>query len=61
MVKLYYPEPESDCVSAWVRKQNHALLYSRLRELELKKALAPKMFPKKVGRTFGQGVIVQLR
>lgn len=44
MVKLYYPEPESDCVSTWVREQDHALLYSRLHEIELRNALALKVF-----------------
>jgi len=44
MVKLYYPEPESERVSAWVRAQDHALLYSRLHELELRIALALKVF-----------------
>lgn len=26
MVKLYYPEPESDRVSAWVKAQDNPLL-----------------------------------
>ena len=44
MVRLYYPEPESDWVSAWVREQKHALVYSRLHELWLRNALALKVF-----------------
>jgi predicted nucleic acid-binding protein len=44
MVKLYYPELESDRVSAWVKAQDNPLLYSRLHELELRNALALKEF-----------------
>lgn len=44
MIKLYYPEAKSTDLQAWVQRENKSILYTSLHELELKNALALKVF-----------------
>ena len=44
LAKLYYPEPESQRVQAWVGRYRRALPYTSLHQLELNNALALKQF-----------------
>jgi predicted nucleic acid-binding protein len=44
LVKLYYPEPESGWLGAWVANRREPLLYTSLHALELHNALAAKVF-----------------
>lgn len=48
LIKLYYPEPESEKVSAWVLRNKSALVYSSFHELELKNAFLLKIFRKEM-------------
>ena len=41
---MYYPEAKSADLQEWVRRENKSILYTSLHELELKNALALKVF-----------------
>lgn len=44
LVKLYYPEKESEVLAAWIKQKNQPILFSSFHELELKNAFALKVF-----------------
>ncbi|MBI4411233.1 MAG: type II toxin-antitoxin system VapC family toxin [Deltaproteobacteria bacterium] len=44
LVKLYYPEAESERVSRWVSQSNQPLLFTSIHELELQNTFALKVF-----------------
>ncbi len=44
MIKLYYPEADSEALQEWVRIENQQILYTSFHELEMKNALAIKVF-----------------
>jgi predicted nucleic acid-binding protein len=44
LVKLYYPEPESERVERWVHLHNPQLLFTSLHALELRNAMNLKLF-----------------
>ena len=44
LTKLYYPEPQSAALSLWVRGTEEPVLFTSLHEVELKNALALKVF-----------------
>ncbi len=44
LIKLYYPEVESQKVHELVQRENRAILFTSLHELEIKNAFALKVF-----------------
>jgi predicted nucleic acid-binding protein len=44
LIKLYYPEVESQKVHELVRRENRAILFTSLHELEIKNAFTLKVF-----------------
>lgn len=48
LLKLYYPEPETEIVSEWVRKNRRPVLFTLFHELELKNAIFLKEFRKEI-------------
>lgn len=44
LIKLYYPEVESQNVHELVKRENRAILFTSLHELEIKNAFALKVF-----------------
>lgn len=44
LVKLYYPEPESERLERWVQSHNPYLLFTSLHALELRNAMNLKLF-----------------
>ena len=55
LIKLYYPEAESTDLQEWVRRENKSILYTSLHELELKNALALKVFRNEItGEAYSQ-------
>ena len=43
MVKLYYPEPESARVAAWIRSNRAPIIFTPLHQLEMTNAIALKV------------------
>ena len=44
LVKLYYPEKESEALAAWIKDKNQPILFSSFHELELKNTFGLKVF-----------------
>jgi len=48
LIKLYYPEAESDSLSTWILSVGRPILFTSLHELELRNAFALKLFRNEV-------------
>jgi predicted nucleic acid-binding protein len=44
LIKLYYPEAESETLAAWIGENNIAISVSPFHEVELRNAFALKLF-----------------
>lgn len=50
LVKLYYPEEETELLSRWIVKNNEAVPLTPFHEIEFQNALSLKIFRKKLTR-----------
>lgn len=50
LVKLYYPESESEYLSRWILERKSPLIFTSLHELELRNALSLKVYRKELTR-----------
>ncbi|MBI4374311.1 MAG: type II toxin-antitoxin system VapC family toxin [Deltaproteobacteria bacterium] len=50
LVKLYYPEPESEDLSRWILEKKSPLIFTSLHELELRNALSLKVYRRELTR-----------
>ena len=60
LVTLYYPEDLSDEVTEMVRERNDRILFSSLHELEIKNALALKVFRKEMKEAQALSVLADI-
>ena len=56
VVKLYFPEPQTKVVSKTISTQRHALIYTSFHELEIKNAIALKVFRNEISKASGDQI-----
>lgn len=56
VIKLYFPEPQTKAVSKTISTQRHALIYTSFHELEIKNAIALKVFRNEIEKTSGDQI-----
>ncbi len=61
LVKLYYPEPESEALALWVRQNGEAIPYTSLHDLELTNVISLKVFRREIRKAQQKAILSGLR